>query len=354
MKRTHFQHLCAAAGALWAVLGAGPGQAANPQAAPAAAQGAYCSATAARLYDACGHEAADDLEVARAKCINIADAAARNECLREASADNDEQRETCTAQLEARRAACALLGEGRYDPPWEPALFDRHFRQLANPNPYFPLGVGHRWAYRGGGETTVVEVLDATKLIEGVHCIVVRDLVYEDGRLIEATDDWFAAARDAGVWYCGEEAKDYETFDGDRPRRAELVSIDGSFKHGREGDKAGLIMAGAPQPGLAYREEFSLGNAEDVAQVLSVGYAWGAGGPLDWLVPRELAQRLCSSRDCVVTRNWSLLEPGSYEVKYYARGIGLFLETKPLEGETLQLVDCNFDQRCIALPPPAR
>jgi hypothetical protein len=314
------------------------------------ARGGACSSTAQRLHSACGYEAADDLEVARAKCINLADAGKRAACLREARESHADERRTCDAQLQARRQVCGQLGEARYDPPWDAALFDANFRQLSNPNPYFPLGIGHRWEYRGGDEINTVEVLDKTKLIEGVTCIVYRDLVYQGGRLKEATDDWFAAARDGSTWYCGEEVKDYESFDGDRPRRPELVSTDGSFKHGRDFDKAGLIMPAAPRAGMVWREEFSLGNAEDVSQVLTAQYAWGGGGALDHLVPRELAQRLCSHRDCVVTKNGSPLEPGVYALKYYARGIGFFLETKPQGGETLQLVACNFDARCVALP----
>jgi len=32
----------------------------------------------------------------------------------------------------------------------------------------------------------------------------------------------------------------------DRPRKPELVSIDGSFKAGREGDKPGIIFSAVP------------------------------------------------------------------------------------------------------------
>jgi hypothetical protein len=314
-----------------------------------------CSATAQRLSSACAHEAADDLETTRAKCLNVADAERRSECMAEAREAYAEARKTCSAALRGRRQACTLLGEARYDPPWEPALFDADFRRLSNPNPYFPLGIGQRREYSSGGsESTIVEVLDATKLIEGVHCIVVRDLVSEDGRIKEATDDWFAAARDGSSWYCGEESKDFEFFDGDRPQAAELVSNDGSFKHGRDFDKAGIIMPAGPRVGMVYREEFSLGNAEDVAQIVSVNYAWGGGSAaLDAGVPRELAQRFCGLGDCVVTKNWALTEPGKFELKYYARGVGFFLETKPQEGRTLQLVACNFDARCASLPAPA-
>ena len=310
-----------------------------------------CSATAGMLFAACGFELRDDYLVAKAKCINLVDAARRSECLREARQARNEASQACREQRDWRQGACNVLGEQRYDPLFTPDRFDSDFRGLSNPNPYFPLGIGNRWEYRGGGERNVVEVANETKHIEGVTCIVLRDLVYQGGRLVEATDDWFAAGRDGSTWYCGEEVKDYESFPGDRPRRPELISIDGSFKHGRDGDKAGLIMPARPQAGQAYLEEFSLGNAEDVSEILSANYTYGTSRALDRLVPRDLAQRLCN-RDCVVTKNYSLLEPGVVALKYYARGIGFFLETKPDEGVALQLVDCNFDPRCVALPAP--
>jgi hypothetical protein len=310
----------------------------------------YCTATAKLIYNACGFEARDDLMLAKAKCINLSDANQRGKCLADAREALREAGASCRAQLEGRRAACAVLGEGRYDPPFTPDRFDSDFRQLSNPNPYFPLGIGNRWVYLGEGERNVVEVANETKNIEGVTCIVLRDVVYQDGQLKEATDDWYAAGRDGSTWYCGEEVKDYASFDGDAPKRPELISRDGSFKHGVDGDKAGLIMPARPRAGQVYLEEFSLGNAEDVSEILSATYAFGAGGALDQLVPRDLALRLCGNRDCVVTKNFSLLEPGIYALKYYARGIGFFLETKPLEGQRLQLTECNFDARCVALP----
>jgi hypothetical protein len=184
-----------------------------------------------------------------------------------------------------------------------------------------------------------------------VTCIVLRDLVSKDGDLAEATDDWFAQAKDGNTWYCGEEAKDFESFDGDNPRRPELVSIDGSFKAGREGDKPGIIFLASPKKGDVYREEFSLGNAEDATEILSTTYAFGNAPDLDRFVPPQLGQLFCPG-DCVVTKNFSLLEPGVVARKYYARGIGFFLEVKPDTGEILRLVDCNFDARCAALPSP--
>lgn len=311
--------------------------------------GAYCSATAKLLYSACGYEAQDGFLVTQAKCINYADAGRRAKCLADADKAKAEAAQACQAQLDSRRAGCAVLGEGRYDPSFDPKDFDSNFKHLGKPNPYFPLTIGNRWELEGGGEVNQIEVTSETKRIEGVTCIVLRDLVYKKGMLAEATDDWFAAGRDGSAWYCGEEVKDYASFAGDRPKRPELVSIAGSFKHGRNHDKAGVIMPAQARAGQVYREEFSLGNAEDVSEVLSVSYAYGEDPVLDAYVPSDLAQRLCAARDCLVTRNTSLLEPGLYALKYYARGIGFFLEIKPDDGETLQLVDCNFDARCTGL-----
>ncbi len=179
--------------------------------------------------------------------------------------------------------------------------------------------------------------------------IVVRDIVREEARLKEATDDWFAINKDGNVWYCGEEVKDYESFEDDRPVRPELVSIDGSFKAGRDDDKPGIIFRARPKKGEFYIEEFSLGNAEDVTGILSANYSFGSDPELDEGVPQQLAQLLCSG-NCVVTNNFSLLEPGISARKYYAVGVGFFLEVE--EDLVIQLVSCNFDDRCANLPTP--
>jgi hypothetical protein len=67
-------------------------------------------------------------------------------------------------------------------------------------------------------------------------------------------------------------------------------------------------------------------------------------------VPPVLAQRFCNG-NCIVTKNFSLLEPGLFARKYYARGVGTILEVENT-GEVVQLVDCNFDKRCNNLPKP--
>ena len=313
-------------------------------------QGQFCSATAQAVFRGCGHTVQNDYWIAFAVCLNISDATQRTQCFANAKAARHDGNQLCDAQLAGRRDACTALGEGRYDPDVSPASFDDDFTQLTHPNPYFPLQIGNRWEYRGGTQINTVEILDQTKLIAGVRCIVARDIVLDEGRLAEHTDDWYAQAKDGNVWYFGEEVKDFETFPGDKPRRPELVDNHGSFKAGRRGDKPGIIFLAAPTPGDVYIEEFSLGNAEDVTEILSTTYAFGHDATLDHLVPKQLAERLCSG-DCVVTKNFSLLEPGIFARKYYAKGIGVFLEVESTE-EVSQLVNCNFDARCAGLPTP--
>jgi hypothetical protein len=311
--------------------------------------GAYCTQTADTLLDACKAGVIDDGAVGKAVCINITDLKARNTCLADLADSQDEANRLCGGQHDTRLAACGVLGEGRYDPDFRPARFDNP-RRPSNPNPYFPLGVGNHWEYRSATQVDTVDVVNETKRIAGVDCIVFRDLVFEAGLIHEATDDWYVPAKDGSVWYFGEETKDFETFKGDNPLRPELVSIDGSFKAGRDGDKPGIIALASPKVGDVYLEEFSLGNAEDVTEILSTTYSYGHDPVLDESVPREVAQRFCAG-NCVVTKNYSLLEPGLFARKYYARGVGTILEVENT-GEVVQLVNCNFDPRCANLPTP--
>lgn len=314
------------------------------------AQGKFCSATARAALHACRNQTRDDYWIGVGICINESDGRDRSECFVDLKDSRDEATDECAAQHKARTDLCKAVGEARYDPEFEETDFDTDFANLTNPNRYFPLAIGSRWEFRSAEESSVVRVLSATKLIDDVRCIVVRDEVSEDGFLIEGTNDWFAQAKDGTVWYCGEETGELETFKGDRPKRPEVVNIDGSFKAGRDGDKPGIIFLANPMPGQTYIEESSLGNAEDATQILSIDYSYGKNAKLDQLVPPRLARLLCAN-DCVVTRNFSQLEPGVIERKYYAPGIGVFLETAPQTGEVVRLVKCNVDPRCAQLPP---
>lgn len=92
-----------------------------------------------------------------------------------------------------------------------------------------------------------------------MKCVEVQDTVYIDGVLAEDTVDWFAQDKQGNVWYFGENTG--ELVDG------RFVTLDGTFTAGENGDKPGIIMEAQPQVGDFYRQEFSVADAEDLAEV---------------------------------------------------------------------------------------
>jgi len=291
---------------------------------------AFCSKTARTLRTACGFDVKDDFWLSKAQCINVSDRDERKECYKEVRLSRKEAREECEDQYDARLELCDAVGESRYDPDFSPERFvdPRQIGITVAENPYFPLIEGHKWVYESNftdedgeqvTETITVVVTDKTKLIEGVTCRVVNDLVLvDDGdgpTPLEDTNDWYAQDIDGNVWYCGEEVQDFETFDGDDPMEPELVAIDGSFKVGRERAKPGIIMLALPEVGDVYLQEVAFGDAEDFAEVTSLNAT-------------ESVPAASCNGDCLVTREGNLLEPGVFADKYYAPGIGNILEVE--------------------------
>src|SRR4051794_34010776 len=92
-----------------------------------------------------------------------------------------------------------------------PGAFTSHVE-----NAYWPMKPGTRWVYRittpdGSRQRDVVTVLRRTKLMaNGVTARAVRDVVREDGALVEDTIDYYAQDAKGNVWYLGEDTKEYE------------------------------------------------------------------------------------------------------------------------------------------------
>ena len=170
---------------------------------------------------------------------------------------------------------------------------------------------------------------DRIKLIDGIRCLVVNDIVEVDGELVEDTDDWFAQDTDGNIWYCGEEAKDYEFTDGDVPSLPELVAIDGSFKAGRDGDEAGILLPSAPTVGDIFRQENSFANAEDVVEIVEIDGS-------------ESAVAAACSGTCLVTFDYSPLDPEAQENKYYAPGVGMIVEIDLTTGDRVELISSTL------------
>jgi len=186
-----------------------------------------------------------------------------------------------------------------YNPEIDPAQF-----VSAITNSFFPLSPGATFNYRSktaeGTETDKVFVTRETRSISDVTCVVVADTVWRDGNLTEATQDWYAQDRAGNVWYFGEDSKDFEG--------GKVASTAGSWESGVKGARPGIIMKANPRVGDTYREEFLPGEAEDMAEV--------AGASESVTVPSG------SYQNCLKIREWSPLEPGVSEYKYYAPGVG--------------------------------
>ena len=289
----------------------------------------FCSATANAQFLACKNENRDGYFTERAICINVSGENKREECFDESEDNRKEGWQLCKEQLAARQDLCGALGEARYDPRFRPNNFvdPSQIGTTVMPNSYFPLVPRTQWIYEdaASGQRITVTVTEKTKLFEGVTCVVVNDVVEEDGELVEDTDDWIAQDKKGNVWYCGEEVKDYETFEGDDPENPELVAIDGSFKVGRDGASPGILMNAKPEVGQTYRQEFSPGNAEDAAEVIAVD-------------GKERVPGFACNNKCVVTRDFSPLDPGVEENKFYKPGVGLILEIGVGTTERVELI----------------
>ena len=277
-----------------------------------------CSKTSFAALRACRNESRDDYWIAVGNCNNLLTFGAIKKCLNKAEDDLTEAQEECGAQYEAREGVCEGLGQAPYHPIIKPSEFLDPASIAANPNPYLPLVPGITRIYHAEDEVITVEVTHDTKEILGVTTIVVHDVVTTtDGELIEDTFDWLTQDVYGNVWYFGEIAKDYE--DG------ELVSIDGSWTAGVDGAKAGVLMKAAPQVGDFYRQEFALGEAEDMGEVVSV-------------TGSESVPAASCNNTCVVTKDFTPIEPDVLEFKYYAPGIGVILEVDPESGDRVELV----------------
>jgi hypothetical protein len=188
-------------------------------------------------------------------------------------------------------------------------------------NPWYPLLPGSTWVYRGvkDGEPSreVMTVTHRTKTIAGAHCVVVSDLLYLRGRLEERTEDYYTQDPQGRVWYFGEKTAELD-------RQGHVKNTSGSWLAGVHGAKAGIFMFTHPRPGQSARQEYYKGEAEDHFQVLRLG--------------TFVHVPFIATRQALLTKEWTPLEPGVVDHKYYVRGIGTVLERTargPLERNEL-------------------
>jgi hypothetical protein len=174
-------------------------------------------------------------------------------------------------------------------------------------NPYFFLEPGTTCVYAGytdeGREILQVTVSHQKKIILGVECTVVTETVMSDGILNEVSVNWYAQDKTGNVWYFGEDSKLYE--------KGLVTSTEGSWEAGKNGASAGIIMEGTPHIGDIYQQELAPGIAEDMAQVTST--------------TKTVKVRSEIFTSCLKTKEWTPLDPGVVEFKWYAKGVGMIL-----------------------------
>jgi len=188
-------------------------------------------------------------------------------------------------------------------------------------NPYLAFERGKVFIYEGeteeGFERIVVEVTRRNKTILGVRTTVVHDQAFLNGALIEDTFDWYAQDSDGIVWYFGEDTKEIG-------EHGEVIGTEGSWEAGVNGALPGIIMLADPEVGDRYQQEFAEDVAEDMARVRSLSATVE--------VPYGMFE------NCLQTLEWTPLEPGAREYKYYAPEVGQVLEeTAGAGGDRIEL-----------------
>ena len=192
-------------------------------------------------------------------------------------------------------------------------------------NPWFPLKPGRTLVYRGvkDGRPTLerFRTTHRTKLIDGIRCRVVDDRSWESGRLAERTSDYYAQDAQGTVWYVGEDTAELDA-------GGHVTSREGSWRAGRDGARAGIFMTAHPFVGEHHFQEHYAGHAADQYRVVSLH--------------AKVTVPYRRFTNALRTREWTTLEPGVIDAKFYARGIGTVLEASqkgPVERARLVAIE---------------
>jgi hypothetical protein len=219
--------------------------------------------------------------------------------------------------MAALALGCKSSDECKKDTSYNPIITPADF-VAAIDNPFWPLTPGTVYRYQSDTEVNLVTVTSDTKVILGVTCTVVHDVVTVDGATTEDTYDWYAQDKDGNVWYMGEDTKEYSG--------GVVVSTEGSWEAGVDGAKPGIVMYGTlPAQGWPYRQEYYACEAEDMAEVVATD--------VSVTVPYGTFDH------CLQTREFTRLEPDVNEFKVYAPGVGLVLEVEVASGARTELTE---------------
>jgi hypothetical protein len=208
--------------------------------------------------------------------------------------------------------------EGGYQVDVKPSKF---LASTQMTNAYMPFPLGKKYIYRqitpDGTERIEVERL-GNKVVMGIACVVIHDVVFLNNIRIEETWDWYAQDNSGNLWYFGEDVDNYDHATG------AFKNHEGAWEAGVGGALPGIMMPASPKTGDEYREEYFWGEAEDEAEVVQTGL-------MNVVTPYG------TFNNCIKTRNFTRLSPGE-AFKIYAPGIGPIKEVNE-DGEELILIE---------------
>ncbi len=181
--------------------------------------------------------------------------------------------------------------------------------------PYFILEPGFQLVLEDDETKLEITVLDETKPVAGVVTRVVEEREWKNGKLYEVSRNYFAMCEQTkDVFYFGEDVDFYK--DG------KVVKHDGAWLAGKNGNKPGLMMPGAPKVGMKYYQEIAPGAAMDRAEIVSLD---------------ETCRTPAGTfSKCMKVKEGSAIEIFAKEYKYHAPNIGL------VRDEDLKLIRYGF------------
>jgi hypothetical protein len=193
--------------------------------------------------------------------------------------------------------------------PYEKFDYDNFDRSTLIDNDWFPLRPGAQLIQKGstfeGGRRVrhrvVLTVTDLTKVVDGIRVVVAWERDYAADELVETELAFFAQDNDGNVWHLGQYPEEYEN--------GEFVEAP-AWVAGVENARAGIAMKAHPERGAS-------------------SYSQGWGPAVNWRDRARvyrMGQRTCVPVDCyedvLVTEEFTREEPGAFQLKYYARGVG--------------------------------
>lgn len=218
-------------------------------------------------------------------------------------------------------------------------------------NQYWPMISGTSFVYAAetedGCEVNMVSVTSNTKAdfrapYGSIVALEVEDLEWfseecdGDYLLMEETTDRYAQDDDDNIWYLGEDTLAYDD-------EEECLTEEGAWEAGENGAEAGIVVLGNPVEGLAYQQEYLEDEAEDMGKVLKLA------------VTVEL-ESFGPFTDCLKTKEWTPLERGHVEHKFYCPTGGGLMLINEKHGKTVRVeyiggaLPGNPDDFPLALP----